>query len=448
MPRRVGIVGMGYVGLATAVALAKVGHKVVGYDLDQARAEALRKGVAPLYEEGLPELFARQSKLGRLSMADSAADLLARCEVIFLCLPTPSGSDGSIDLSFLRASAEELGTLLARIPDWRLFVVKSTVVPGTADSVVAPILARRSRKAAGRGFSVASNPEFLAEGTMVADAIHPARIVLGTQDRKSEAVLRALYAPFHAPIVVLPPAGAELVKYASNTMLAARVSFANEIASMAERAGVDYRPVMDAVGLDPRIGPRFLVAGPGFGGSCFPKDVRALAAWAKGEGLSARLAEAALAANEDQPRHVVDVAAELVPSLDGSVVALLGLSFKAGTSDCRESRAYPILAELLRRGASVRLYDPHAAEEFRKGMPDRLRRSVGTRVRFTLSLAEATRGSDIAVIHTDWKEFRTAPTKIWKGLRQRAVVDARRSVDPARLSRAGVRYRAVGLGTR
>ncbi len=443
---RPGMVGMGYVGMATAAAFAHYGIPTVGYDVDAERIASLRGGRVPVYEEGLAPLVQKQVRAGRLSFEDSMEELVRSCHVIFLSVQTPSTADGSIDLSFLSQAAMDVGMALRKVKSWRLVVVKSTVVPGTAEGLVARVLASASGRAAGKGFAVASNPEFLAEGTMVKDALHPYRIVLGVSDPRGERTLRALYAPFRTRLVVLPPAAAELVKYASNSLLALRVSSANEFSRMARAAGVDVYPVLEAVGMDPRIGPLFLRAGPGFGGSCFTKDVNALLAWARDRSLETPILNATLEGNELQARHVAEIAEAESRGLEGKRVALLGLAFKAGTSDTRDSRAYPITEALLRKGATVLLYDPHAMEGFRRGLSRNAAREIGSRLFFAKDLKGALGVADLAVIQADWEEFRKLRGKDWASLKDRLVVDARRSVDPKTLRRAGVRYAAVGDG--
>ncbi len=437
---RVGVVGLGYVGLTTAAAFAARGRTVVGYDSDPARRAVVRAGRAPVQEPGLSALLRRAVRAGRLAVADDPIDLARRSDLVFVCVPTPSRSDGSIDLSYVRAACRTVGGSLRKVRGWRAVVLKSTVVPGTTDGVAGPILARASRRTLGRTLGAASNPEFLAEGTAVRDALAPSRIVLGVSDARTEAALRAAYRGFRASTVVLSPTAAELVKYGSNAMLATRVSFANELAGLAERLRVDVYPVMRAIGLDPRIGPRFLDAGPGFGGSCFTKDLRALLAQASSLRVALPVSSGALSVNASQAIHVVDLAERAAGSLRGVKVALLGLSFKPGTGDVRESRAFPMLRELLRRGARVRLHDPEAGPSFVALLGPR----PGGRVRLVPDLASAIRGADLALIQCDWDSYRRAPVSLWGRLARKLVVDARRTLDPAALARSGVRYVAVG----
>jgi UDPglucose 6-dehydrogenase len=444
----VGISGVGgHVGIAMGVAFAHFGHRVVGWEVVESRRQDVARGRAPFFDPGLDEELAGAVKGHTLSVAKSHEAFVRGADVIFLCLPTPSRPDGSVDLSFLEDEAARIGQLLPRLHRWKLLVIKSTSPPGTT-ARIEEIVARSSGLAAGQAFSVACNPEFLAEGSMVQDALTPSRIVLGVSDGRSEQALREVYGGFPSERVVLPPASAELVKYASNALLAVKVSFANEIARVAEKVGADVYPVMEAVGLDPRLGPHFLKAGPGFGGSCFPKDLKGLVALARQLHSPIPVTEGALSVNESQARHVVDLAEGAVGgSLAGREVALLGLAFKAGTDDVRESRAYPILGELLKRGALVRLHDPRAAEAFREGLPALLAGDAGARAQFCNTAQEALAGADVALLQCDWPEYRDLPVGAWKELRGKVVVDSRRSVDPRTLRKAGLRYVALGLGT-
>ncbi len=443
-PPRIGVVGLGYVGLTTAAAFAAKGRSVVGYHWDPARRSVVRAGRAPVHEPGLSALLRRVVRSGRLAVAEEPLELVRRSDLQFVCVPTPSRPDGSVDLSHVRASCRTLGASLRDVRGWRAVVLKSTVIPGTTDGVAGPMLARASGRVLGRTLGVASNPEFLAEGTAVRDALAPSRIVLGVSDTRTEAALRGAYRGFRAPTVALSPTAAELVKYTSNAMLATRVSFANEMAGLAERLHVDVYPVMRAAGLDPRIGSRFLDAGPGFGGSCFTKDLRALLARARSLRVALPVTSGALSVNATQAAHVVDLAERAVGSLRGVRVALLGLSFKPGTGDVRESRAYPMLRELLRRGARVRLHDPEAGPAFVALLDPRAVADRGDRCRLVPDLATAIRGADLALIQCDWDSYRRAPTALWGRLARKLVVDARRTLDPDALARQGIRYVAVG----
>jgi UDPglucose 6-dehydrogenase len=440
----IGIVGLGYVGVGTAIAFAEYGRPVFGFDISSARRRELGSGNSPFHEPGLPAHLARVVRSGRFHVVESLEALVRPAELLFLCVPTPSLPDGSVDLRYLQDAAQSIGRALRNVPKWRAVIVKSTAVPGTTLGTVKPILLESSGKAAPTEVGVGANPEFLAEGQLLHDALFPARIVLGTEDARTARALTRAYRGFPAPLIRLSPDEAELVKYTSNALLATKVSFANEIGRLASAAGLDIYPVMEAVGLDPRLGKGFLRVGPGFGGSCFGKDLRALISFASTKGVVLEIPKAVLSVNASQAIHVVDRAEREAGSLRDRHVALLGLTFKPETSDIRESQAYPILEELLRRGASVRVHDPVGAEAFRHGLDPAMALRTGERLVWAPSLQAALSGADLAVIQCDWQEYRRAPPSSWGGLRLSLVVDARRTLDPDRLKRVGVRYVAVG----
>lgn len=441
---RIGVVGLGHVGLATACAFAAHGLPVTGYDVDAETRTRLGRGQSPWFEPGLDSLLRTQVKARRFAVTNSVADVVRSTDLVFLCVPTPSSDTGAIDLSFVRSAAEAVGDSLRNAGHWVSVILKSTTLPGTVDTVLVPTLEARSGLRAGTDFGAASNPEFLAEGTLIADALHPSRIVVGVREVRTARLLRRAYADFGTPVLTMSPAGAELVKYAANAMLATRVSFANEFARVAERSGTDVVPVLEAIGLDPRIGPLYLRAGPGFGGSCFTKDLRALVEYARALSIDLKIPVATLAVNEAQAERVVEIAEQELRSLSGKTVAVLGLSFKANSDDVADSRAYPIVVELVRRGARVVLYDPRATDRFVRGLPVAAPSVKASDVETVPTLIDALTKSDAAIVQTDWPEFRRLAAKEWGRLRQRLVVDARRSVDPAKLLRQNVRYRAIG----
>jgi UDPglucose 6-dehydrogenase len=429
-------------GLASAAAFARRGVHVTGYDVVPERRETVRAGHSPFHEEGLDELVRSETDSGRLRVVDSIGEVVANSEVIFLCLPTPPRPNGRIDLGPIQKGARDLGAAIANVDGFRLVVVKSTVVPGTAERVLAPIL----RKSAGKGPSelgVASNPEFLAEGTMVADALRPDRIVVGVEDERSGTLLRALYAVFDSPLVVVTPAGAEMTKYAANSFLAMKISFANEVSRYSERVGVDVDDVVRGFGSDPRIGERFLRAGPGFGGSCFSKDVRAFVRAAQDQGVRLRLAEQVVRANDEQTLHAASLVRDELPSGSGSSVALLGLAFKEGTDDLRESRALPIAQELARRGVRVRAHDPAALAGFRRWLAAESP-AVRSRVTAVDTVEEALKGADVAVLQVPWPEYLVWPSAWTRRMRHPVLVDLRRAFPQGRA--ASEKLRLVRLG--
>ena len=443
---RVGIVGLGYMGLATGLAFAARGLPTVGYDIKRDVRTAISRGRVPYREAGLSRLLRSALRSGRFRVVDNPDLLVRSSEGIFLCVPTPGRKSGRIDLRPLERCLAEVGRALATAEGYHVVVVKSTVVPGTTDAVVEPRLRRYSGRPRG-SFGVAVNPEFLAEGTMVRDALSPDRIVVGTTDARALAWLRRVYRPFGSPIVALSPSGAELAKYASNTFLALKLSFANEVARLADRLGVPVDPVMEAVGRDPRIGRQYLRAGPGFGGSCLRKDTAALVARAKELGLNFRTGAAALRSNDEQLEHVLDLVHSVGGSMAGRRVALLGLAFKAGTDDVRESRAILIAERLLAEGADVRGHDPLALESFRRAWEERSS-NRGPSPQLCRTVEEALAGADLAIVQADWPEYRRWSADWTRRMRRPRVIDLRRALDRGAARRAGAAVVALGGGQR
>lgn len=397
------VVGAGYVGLTVAACLAKMGHRVTCVEKDPQRLRACREGRVPFHEPDLGELVREGMAQAALDFVDALDGAARAARVVFCAVGTPSGRNGEADLSAL----EEVVDTLAGIPSGnRVIAIKSTVPVGTTDRV-----ARRL------GGCVASNPEFLREGSAVADFFHPYRVVIGTRSQVAADVLESLYAPLGAPVLRTDPPTAEMIKYASNAFLAMKVSFINEVAQICEHVGADVRTVAEGMGLDPRIGPHYLRAGVGFGGSCLPKDVRALIEAAREYLVEPVLLEAVLRVNEAQRRRFVDRVEAILGGLTGRTVAALGLSFKAGTDDVRESPALAIVERLLARGAAVRAYDPVAQEAARTRLPSLM---------CVPDPYEATDGADAVLILTDWPQFRELD---WHRIRRRVchpvVVDGR-----------------------
>jgi UDPglucose 6-dehydrogenase len=440
----VGIVGAGYMGMATALGFAHGGRRVFAYDLNQKVRASLRAGKSPYHEAGLEELLRTEIRRARFIVVDTLAELVESARCIFICVPTPATKSGRINLAPLRSAVRELGDLLRAIPGYHLVVVKSTVVPGTTESVVEPLL----RKTSGKGpesLGVACNPEFLAEGRMVRDTLFPERIVVGTTDLRSRRTLASVYRHFQAPMFELSPSEAELVKYASNTFLALKVSFANELSRWTELFGGDIDDVAGAIGADPRVGASFLRAGPGFGGSCFDKDLRAFLGRAKELGIAARSAEAALAINREQTEHASELIRSAAGKLRGKRVAVLGLAFKAGTDDVRESRAFPIVEQLLRSGAQVRVHDPAAMNNFRREWHRQFGRSLPG-LTFSPSVPTALRGVDLAVLQAEWPVYLSWSPRWTQTMRKPLLVDLRRAIPHPIQTRAGLTVVSLGAG--
>jgi UDPglucose 6-dehydrogenase len=442
-PAVVGIAGLGYMGLATALGFAHHGSHVIGYDVREELRTSLAAGRSEIHEPGLAELLRKEVDRGRFRVVDSWSELAHGANILFLCLPTPQGAQGRIDLGPLTQGIGQLGRALREVRGRRLIVIKSSVIAGTTEHFVRPLLLKTVGPS-GPAIGLASNPEFLAEGSMVADVLHPERIVIGVTQARDRRDLRRLYANFGAPLLTLTPTGAELVKYASNAFLAAKVTLANEFACIAERVGVDVDSVLGAVGRDSRIGTKFLRAGPGFGGSCFDKDLKAVTGQARGMGLRLAMLEAVVRSNDAQAAHAYALVRESMGTARGRRIALLGLSFKTGTDDVRGSRALPIARAALADGASVRVHDPVALANFRTQWAALSDSPTGS-IRFCDSPEEALRGADAAILHTPWPEYQSFPAR-WTGMmRSPLVVDLRRALAVRERHRSDFVW--VGLGT-
>jgi len=452
---KVAVIGAGYVGLTTALSLAYVGHEVVGVDLDADKVARLNRGELPFYEPHAKEMLALVRE--RLRFTARYEEAVPQAEVIFIAVGTPSLPDGAPDLSQVRSAAQAIGRHLGE--GFTVVVNKSTVPVGSGNYVEA--LVRRAFQEAHGGepdgrLAVASNPEFLREGQALYDSLYPDRIVVGAEDRRAIEVLRELYEPILEQSFTPPPflprpermgavpfittdlASAELIKYGANAFLALKISFINELARLAEKVGADIREVARGIGLDHRIGPRFLQAGLGWGGSCFPKDTAALLAMAREYGLSLGITEAARKVNEDQRRWAVDKLLAELKTLKGRTIVLLGLAFKANTDDLRESPALELARLLLDRGAFLRAHDPVA-------LP-RARKEVSLPLEYAETPEEALRGADAVVLATDWPLYRTWPWQELKPLlRTPLVLDARNFLDGKALADLGYRYLGMGV---
>ncbi len=434
--------GVGYAGLSTAACMATK-YSTVAIDVNETRVASLQAGEVPLHEKGLGGLLARGLTSKRLYFS-STFEGIATAHVVFMAVGTPSRSDGSIDLSQIRSACTAIGEAIVGSKSKPLVLVRSTAVPGTARNVIKPLLEESSAKTCGIGFALCSNPEFLREGSAIQDTLDPDRIVLGPLDESSLRRARSFYRRYFGrnvpPFLVTSPEGAELVKYASNAMLATRVSFINVIARICERfPGTDVEDVARGMGMDPRIGPHFLQAGPGFGGSCFPKDIRAFSRAISDVGLDSSLLEAILDINEAQPQHIVELAEKAARSLQGKEIAVLGLAFKADTDDVRESRSIPLISRLLEKGGTVRVYDPVA-------MPA-AKAVLGSSVAYSSSARDCIEGADVAIVMTAWRQFKTLkPSDYRRLMRSPVLVDARRIYE-SRVYAHKLTYVGVGLGT-
>ncbi len=418
---RAAVIGAGYVGLVQAAGLTHLGHTVTVGEVDRERVERLRAGDIPIYEYGLETLVTRALGHGLLSFTDDNMEAVAGADVVFLTLPTPQGPDGRADVSYIDRVVDELAPV---VPEGTILVTKSTVPVGTADRL------RRRLEDLGSGARIVSNPEFLREGTAVEDFLNAERIVIGSFDRADGERVAALYRGLESRILHTDPTSAELIKYGANAYLAARLTFANALANLAESVGADILDVVEGIGLDRRIGPHFLRPGPGYGGSCFPKDTKALLAIAQDAGYDFELLRAVIKVNEEQPRIVVRRIGELIGELDGASIAMWGVAFKAGTDDTRESPALAIAGLLAEAGATVRAYDPEASH------PD---------VEMATGPVEAAKGADLLLVATEWPEFmRVDLTQVAAVMRGSVVFDVRNLLDPASVRAAGLRYHGWG----
>jgi len=425
----VSIVGSGYVGTTVAACFADVGHDVWNVDIDEEVVAAINDGEAPIHEPGLADLVAEYG--GDRLRATTDYGVIPGTELTMLALPTPSNPDGSIDLAAMRAGAESVGEVLADTPGYHLVVVKSTVVPGTTDGELAPLVEKASGKRDGEGFGLAVNPEFQREGTAVEDFMHPDKVVFGTDgDERALAFLRELYEPITegVPVVETGRREAEMIKYANNAFLAAKVSLINDLGNVCKELGVDAYEVAEAIGLDDRIGERFLRSGVGFGGSCFPKDVDAIRAAAREAGYEPAMLDAAVELNDEQPRRLLALLDERV-DVEGRRVAVLGLSFKPGTDDIRNSRAIPVIEGLRERGAHVAAYDPVANDAMRERFPE---------IEYAADASGALEGAHGAVVVTGWDEFATLGSE-FDAMADPVVVDGRRVVT----RREGITYEGL-----
>jgi len=437
---KITMIGTGYVGLVTGTCLAEVGNDVVCLDVDAKKIAVLEGGGVPIHEPGLEPLIRRNADAGRLRFTTDVDAAVAHGALQFIAVGTPPGEDGSADMQYVLEAARNIGR---RMQEPKIVVDKSTVPVGTADRVRAVIAEELARRRASIAFAVASNPEFLKEGAAVEDFMRPDRIVVGADDERAIAALRAVYAPFqrnHERLLVMDLRSAELTKYAANAMLATRISFMNELANLADALGADIEMVRQGIGSDPRIGWHFLYPGVGYGGSCFPKDVKALRHTGQQESVPLRVLAAVEEANEAQKRVLVHkIVGRLGESLAGRRVGVWGLAFKPNTDDMREAASLTILAELARRGAQVVAYDPVAMETAAQAFGN------APWLAYARTPMAAIEGADALVVVTEWKEFRSPDfDEIRAKLRTPLVFDGRNLYDPPLVRAAGLEYFAIG----
>jgi len=410
---KISIIGSGYVGLITGTGFAKLGHRVICVDIDKKKVDSINAGIPHLYEDDLPELM-QDVVPARLSASMDLRKAVLETQITFIGVGTPTTLDGGTDLSYIKSAAEGIGKALKEKEDYHVVIVKSTVIPGTTENVVGRIIAEVSGKIPDKDFGLVMSPEFLREGKAIEDFFNPVRVIIGANDERAVDILKDLYKPFNTRVIITKPKVAELIKYASNAFLATKISFANEIGNLAKQLGIDVYEVMDGVGLDPRIGRAFLNAGPGYGGSCLPKDLDALRDQASSLGVPTELLKAVKYVNSHQPLRMVELAEKRLGSLKGKTIGLMGVAFKAATDDVRESQAIPIYHELIKRGAKVVAHDPKAAKTMKKVLPE---------LSFVDSAKEAVDQSDAVLIITGWREH--ASPDLYKDT---VVIDGRRLI--------------------
>jgi len=437
---KITVIGAGYVGLVSGACLAEMGNHVVCLDVDPRKIDMLNKGEIPIHEPGLDQVVQRNAAAGRLQFTTDIGVAVAHGTLQFIAVGTPPDEDGSADLQYVLAAARNIGRLMT---DYKLVIDKSTVPVGTADKVKAAIQSELDARGLALEFSVASNPEFLKEGAAVDDFMKPDRIVVGAEDDRATNLLRAVYAPFQRnrdKLVVMDVRSAELTKYAANAMLATRISFMNELALLAENLGADIELVRQGIGSDPRIGYHFLYAGCGYGGSCFPKDVKALIRTASENGRDLKVLQAVEDANDAQKQVLVGkIVKRFGDDLAGKRFAVWGLAFKPNTDDMREASARVLIGELLARGASVTAYDPVAMDEARRIFGDE------PRIAYAENPDEALVGADALAIVTEWKEFRSPDfARIATTLKTPVIFDGRNLYEPRIVRDAGIDYQPIG----
>lgn len=433
----IAIVGTGYVGLVSGACFAEVGIDVTCVDIDADKIDKLKEGKIPIYEPGLEDLVTRNAKAGRLHFTTDLKNCIDNTDVVFCAVGTPPDEDGSADLRYVEAVAREFGSLINR---YTIFVTKSTVPVGTYKIVRRVIDEELARRGVSVEFDLASNPEFLKEGAAIKDFMSPDRVVIGTDSARARKKMERLYRPFllnNFRVIFMDIASAEMTKYAANSMLATRISFMNDIANLCELVGADANMVRKGIGTDARIGTKFLYPGCGYGGSCFPKDVKALAKTGRDAGYSMSIIEAVERVNDRQKHIVFDKLKKELGSLEGKRIALWGLAFKPETDDMREAPSLVVIDRLLKEGAAVTVYDPVAMDE--------CRRRIGDTVSYARDMYDATMDADALALLTEWKQFRLPSWRVvHKAMRGNIVVDGRNIYDAAELAEEGFIYKCIG----
>jgi UDPglucose 6-dehydrogenase len=439
----ISIIGMGYVGLCTAVGFASKGNKIIAVDNDPEKVNSINKALSPFHEPNLNDSLQKAIKDGYLRCIPDLKEAILNTDITFITVGTPTKADGSIDLKQIQNSTIEIGKALNKKAEYHLFVVKSTVVPCTTENLVKPLLEKHSKKHCGSDFGLCMNPEFLREGSALHDTLHPDRVIIGEYDKRSGDTLESLYQEFYSeekpPTLRTNLSTAELIKYANNAFLATKISFINTIANICERIPrADITTVAKGIGLDQRITPRFLRAGLGYGGSCFPKDVKAIIAFSNKLGYTPTILQAVEEVNENQAKRAVEKAKKELGELQGKTIAILGMSFKPDTDDMREARSIPIINQLLNEGANVTAYDPVAVSNAKS--------IFGDKIKYASSAIECLKNTDCCIIVTEWQEFKKLkPEDFTQNMRHPILIDGRRIYNPEEFSKK-LNFTAIGLG--
>jgi len=430
--KQIAVIGVGYVGLVTAACFSDLGNRVIAMDISEEKIEGLKKGAMPIYEPGLEELVERNVKGGRITFTTSYTEALKGTEFVFICVGTPSGVDGEADLKYVEAAARSIAE---NMTEALIVINKSTVPVGTGDWVADIIKKHQSKPVK---FSVVSCPEFLREGSAIGDFMNPHRTVCGSMDQDAAEKVAQLHLPLRAPSVITDLRTAEMIKYASNAFLATKISFINEIANICEQLGADVTEVAAGMGFDQRIGHHFLSAGLGYGGSCFPKDVKALAYMAENMQVEPKILKAVMKTNEDRRTRIISRLTEIIPDLKGKTIGVFGLAFKPNTDDMRDAPSIDIIKALQAKGAVVKAYDPVSMEVAAPLLPG---------VEMKKNAYQGAEGADAVVVATEWNEFKQLDlVQIRESMKQPVIVDGRNIYEPAKMAKLGFTYRGVGRG--
>lgn len=439
---KIAIIGTGYVGLVTGTCFANKGHNVTCVDVIQEKVDMINKAIPPIYEEGLEEMLKQVVEEGKLKATLDFKEAIQMAEIIFICVGTPSFANGLLDDKYVRSAATAIAQAFEEGQEYKVVVVKSTCNPGTTTNIVKPILEKHSKLNFGEDFGIGMNPEFLREGVALEDFMAPDRIVIGGNDERSLQLIAKTYDGFEAPILKVEPTTAEIIKLASNSFLAMKISFINEIANIAEKIGCDVSSIAQGIGMDERISSKFLRAGLGYGGSCFPKDVSALYQKSKELNVPSKLLEATLAVNKIQPLRAIELLKENYDgeSLKDKRIAILGLAFKPDTDDVRDAVSLTIIDKLLEEGAIVYATDPVAMSNFAKEIESE-------DLHLEMSIEEVLSSADGCILVTEWKEFKAiSPEMFLKYMKNPVLIDGRRAYDHKQFIESDVKYKALGLG--